>query len=132
MPLYSAAIFHEMLKLNLRLFLGAIHFQQFVEERLSTMYQCTLSTTVEKLRLDKTGPYKNKNKKILHFEISASARLRGGGGGGFNARRTDKDMIGSTTDGTHGAPSMHTRLIIYLCVCACLASKNTSSATQNA
>ena len=41
-PLYSArscaSIFHKQLKLNLRLFLGVINFQQFMEESLQTMY----------------------------------------------------------------------------------------------
>ena len=37
MPLYSArscaSTFHKLLKMNIRLFLGVIHFQQFVEEK---------------------------------------------------------------------------------------------------
>ena len=36
---------------------GFIHFQQFVEESLQTIDVCTVSTIVEKLRLDRTGHF---------------------------------------------------------------------------
>ena len=55
MPLYSArscaSIFHKLLKMNLRLFLGVIHFSKSWKKSLQTMYSsfnnCLERTTVQ-------------------------------------------------------------------------------------